>query len=60
MPEASDMKQIVIEYEETYVCKGKPLEVSAPSAECVRVLDVTQVADDLRYRYAIIWENGDA
>lgn len=59
MPEAS-LKQIVIEYEETYRPKDKPLEVSAPSAECVRVLDVTQVADEYRYQYLVIWDNGDA
>lgn len=53
-------KLIRVEFEETYVDIGKPLEITAQAHENVRLMDVIQVGDQLRYRYAIIWENGDA
>lgn len=52
-------KLIRVEFEETYVDIGKPLEISAEAHENVRLMDVIQVGDQLRYRYAIIWENSD-
>lgn len=54
------MKTIRVEFEETYVDIGTPLEITAEAHENVRLMDVAQVGNQLRYRYAVIWENGDA
>lgn len=52
--------ELTIEYEEQTIGPDEQLHVTAESADNVRILDVTQIGPDLRYRYAVIWENGTA
>lgn len=50
---------IRVEYGEEHLPEGEELELYAATALHVKILDVTQVGPDLRYRYAILWENGE-
>jgi hypothetical protein len=52
-------KQFKIEFEEEHVPKGQPLEVSAESVDHIKLFDVIPVGQETRFRYAVIWENGD-
>ena len=54
------MKQFRIEFEETHVPKDQPLEVVAEDVEYIQLFEIIPVGQELRYRYAVIWENGDA